>query len=195
MARVDGDEQTDVSTSPRGIPAEITKGADHVSLRVLLYEYKKTLRELRRAYKEADCVYTLDHQLKTDRSIIASMISDLEFVIQWIETGKNPDSRRGADKTEVYLTDPFLLERLEYGPMYQVPVREIGQVDKEKMVDALSILSKREKEIFILAKGEMLSYEAIAELLGIKKSTVQTHMERAERKIERRKQESLFLVM
>jgi len=45
-----------------------------------------------------------------------------------------------------------------------------------------------------MIKVEGITYEYTAELLGIKKSTVQSHLERAEKKIEQRKTESLFLV-
>ncbi|WP_412734218.1 sigma factor-like helix-turn-helix DNA-binding protein [Heyndrickxia coagulans] len=44
-------------------------------------------------------------------------------------------------------------------------------------------------------KVEGITYEYAAELLGVKKSTVQKHLERAVRKIEQRKNESLFLVL
>jgi RNA polymerase sigma factor (sigma-70 family) len=78
--------------------------------------------------------------------------------------------------------------------MYQKPTGSVSLEDRERIEDALCTLSKREKEIFILAKIELLSYESIADLLGIKKSTVQTYLERAEKKIEERKNGSLFLV-
>ncbi|WP_186441880.1 sigma factor-like helix-turn-helix DNA-binding protein, partial [Bacillus paralicheniformis] len=47
----------------------------------------------------------------------------------------------------------------------------------------LSALTAREKEIFILHKVEQFSYERIAAMLGIKKSTVQTNVKRAQLKI------------
>jgi RNA polymerase sigma factor (sigma-70 family) len=163
-------------------------------VRVLLYEYKQSLRLARMAHREADDGLTLDHQLKTDRSIINSMISELEYVIEWIETGRKPGPGRGADRRDVYVTDPVILERRLYDDMYQKPTGSVSLEDRGRIEDALCSLSKREKEIFILAKVELLSYESIAKLLGIKKSTVQTHMERAEKKIEKRKNGSLFLV-
>ncbi|MEM1505943.1 sigma factor-like helix-turn-helix DNA-binding protein [Domibacillus sp. 8LH] len=55
-------------------------------------------------------------------------------------------------------------------------------------------LTQREKDVFTLVKAEGLTFEYAAELLGLTKSSVQTYLERAERKIEGRKNDSLFLV-
>lgn len=121
------------------------------------------------------------------------MIRDLEFVIEWLETGRNPDSRRGIDKREVYTMNPQTIDKIKIEKP-EIEERELSQEEKEMIEDALCQLTKRERDIFIMIRVEMLSYEHVAELLGIKKTTVQTHLERAEKKIEKRKCESLFLV-
>jgi RNA polymerase sigma factor (sigma-70 family) len=164
-------------------------------LRVLLYEYKKSLREIRRAKEHMDDAYTLDDQLKTDRTIVNSMISSLEYVIEWIESGRNPDLLRGADKTKIYLKDPVIIENSnKYSSMYQETSRELTNEERNMIEDALCTLSKREREVFVLYHTEGLSLQKIADLLGVKKGTIQKHFERAEKKIEERKNGSLFLV-
>jgi positive control factor len=60
--------------------------------------------------------------------------------------------------------------------------------------DTLGDLTLREKDVFTLVKAEKYTFEYTAELLGITKSSVQTYLERAKRKIEERKNSSLFLV-
>jgi RNA polymerase sigma factor (sigma-70 family) len=61
--------------------------------------------------------------------------------------------------------------------------------------DVLADLTQRERNVFTLVKAEGLTFESTAELLGLTKSSVQTYLERAERKIEDRKNGSLFLVL
>ncbi|MCP3764744.1 hypothetical protein NLX67_20635 [Domibacillus sp. A3M-37] len=60
--------------------------------------------------------------------------------------------------------------------------------------DTLGDLTLREKDVFTLVKAEKYTFEYTAKLLGITKSSVQTYLERAERKIEDHKNGSLFLV-
>jgi positive control factor len=122
------------------------------------------------------------------------MISDLEYAIEWLKSGRNPDARRGIDKNGVYLTGPAVLDVLPVYELYKTVAREITSFEKEIIDDALCTLTEKEKDVFLMIKVEGITFEYTAELLGVKKSTVQTHFERAEKKIEHRKQESLFLV-
>ncbi|OES46014.1 hypothetical protein [Domibacillus iocasae] len=38
------------------------------------------------------------------------MISEVEFAIQWMVSGQNPDAKHGADRTGAYTLDPKLIE-------------------------------------------------------------------------------------
>jgi positive control factor len=38
------------------------------------------------------------------------MISEMQFAIQWMVSGRNPEARRGADRTGTYTLDPKLIE-------------------------------------------------------------------------------------
>lgn len=157
----------------------------------LIYEYKKSLRDTRKMYQEY-CRENLSIQDEEDKKVIASMIRDLEYVIEWLETGRNPDSRRGIDKEGVYSTNPQILDKIKIEQL-EMEERELTREEKEMIEDALCELTQRERDVFIMIRAEGLTYEHVAELLGVKKSTVQTHLERAEKKIEKRKNESLFL--
>ena len=169
-------------------------------LRVLIAEYKKSLRLANKMKRELKNKNKPTLQDEEDNKIILGMISDLEYAIEWMMKGRNPDLRRGIDKAGVYLTDPAVLEALH---VYDVdsysdqPVDSIGitEKDRELIDDALCTLTEREKDVFMMIKVEGLTFESTADLLGIKKSTVQTHFERAECKIKKRKNESLFLVL
>jgi RNA polymerase sigma factor (sigma-70 family) len=128
------------------------------------------------------------------KSIINSMISDLEFTIEWIENGRNPNLRRGADRKDVYLLDPQEMDKRVYQELYKESSRELTQDEKEMLEDAMCTLSNREREVFTLYHCDGLSIKRIADLLGLAKGTAQKHFERAVRKIEKNKKESLFLM-
>lgn len=163
-------------------------------MRVLIAEYRKSLRLAKTMKRDLDKKINPSPQDIDDKKVIAGMVSDLEFAIEWLKSGRNPDARRGIDKNGVYLTDPAVLDAFPVHNLYKAAAREITSLENEIIEDALCTLTEREKDVFMMIKVEGLTFEYTAELLGIKKSTVQSHLERAEKKIEQRKNESLFLV-
>lgn len=68
---------------------------------------------------------------------------------------------------------------------------------KEKINSALLGLTADERAVFIAIAAEGMSYSKVAEMLNVKKGTVQSYMERAQKKIadnlERGSQLSLFV--
>lgn len=70
----------------------------------LLFEYKRTLKQTRIQYKplaEADESVLSAEELK-DKKIIRNMITDLEYVTEWLEKGRQPGIRRAIDRRDVY---------------------------------------------------------------------------------------------
>ncbi|GLY09585.1 sigma-70 family RNA polymerase sigma factor [Pseudobacillus badius] len=165
---------------------------EDVSMRVLLYQYRQSLREARKMLLPFD-KEELTEQEQADKTLINGMISDLEYAIEWLKVGRNPDTRRGIDKSGVYVTDPLVIETMPAIIEHQEE-RELSQSEKEMIEDALCSLSAREKDAFILVRVEGMTFEYAAELLGVKKGAVQSYVDRAEKKIEQRKLMSLFLV-
>ncbi len=102
------------------------------------------------------------------------MISDIEFTLEWLQNGRQPGARRGADRRDAYqrtiLADPRLIDALpeEYA-MVQEAEGEVSDWDKERIADALTVLTEREKDIFMMHTVQNMSFEEIAQLLGIKK--------------------------
>ncbi|OES45246.1 sigma factor-like helix-turn-helix DNA-binding protein [Domibacillus iocasae] len=162
-------------------------------MRTLIYEYKQSLRALKEMKAAIEAKTELLEQDLQDKTLINSMISEMEFAIQWMVSGRNPDARRGADRTGAYTLDPKLIEAV-------VPNRVASEeqkltADEQWLLDdVLGDLTQRERDVFTLVKAEGITFEYTAELLGLSKSSVQTYLERAERKIEDRKNGSLFLV-
>lgn len=164
----------------------------------LIYEYRRSLRELNKMKKELS--ETSSVRDKEDISLINNMITDVSYVIEWLENGRQPDAKRGYDRREVYKRmvyyDPCILEMIGPSTADEVETHnDVSDVDRERIEDALSVLTKREKDIFLMHHAQNHSLSHIADLLGIKKTTVQTHLERSERKINERKESSLFCVV
>ncbi|MEM1505944.1 hypothetical protein RG959_21335 [Domibacillus sp. 8LH] len=79
-------------------------------MRTLIYEYKQSLRALKEMKAVIEAKPELSEQDIQDKTLINSMISEVEFAIQWMVSGRNPDARRGADRTGAYTLDPKLIE-------------------------------------------------------------------------------------
>ncbi|MGE6629845.1 sigma-70 family RNA polymerase sigma factor [Bacillus sp. NPDC077027] len=165
----------------------------------LIIEYKRALKDTRKIYqpfKEKEDVHLTDKE-KHDKKIIASMISDLEYVLEWLQSGREPGARRGLDRRSVYqrtmLANPQVLEALSHEyTIIQDHQREVNEKDKRRIEDALSVLTEREKDVFFMHTTQGMSFNDIANMLEVKKGTVQKHMERARTKMSHRIKERLF---
>lgn len=162
-------------------------------MRTLIYEYKQSLRVLKEMKAAIEAKTELLQQDIQDKTLINSMINEMEFAIQWMVSGRNPGAMRGADRTGAYTLDPKLIEAVVPNRVASEE-RKLTADEQWLLDDVLGDLTVREKDVFTLVKAEGLTFEYTAELLGITKSSVQTYLERAERKIEDRKNRSLFLV-
>ncbi|MCC1487701.1 sigma-70 family RNA polymerase sigma factor [Bacillus tropicus] len=162
----------------------------------LVKSYKHSLRKLKKA-RENVC--------EEEKKIFSSMISELEFTIEWLRTGRRPGNSRGIERRAAYqrerAVDPLLMQRYfratdnhiyEWDDHKQEHV--IGEWDKIRLEDALSLLTAREKEVYFMSRGHCLTYKEIAKCLKLSCSTVQTMIERAEKKIARQIDKSLFCI-
>ncbi|NNU89779.1 sigma-70 family RNA polymerase sigma factor [Anoxybacillus sp. CHMUD] len=159
----------------------------------LLREYKQTLKQTKKL---------LEHAPEQDKKIIRGIISNLEFTIEWLTTGRRPGHKRGIERRAAYqrekLFDPLLMQKFfrSSEPVYEWDDHERESVitswDQERIEDALSVLTEREREVYLMSRGYCLTYSEIANYLCISSSSVQTMIERAERKIKKRINESLF---
>lgn len=165
-------------------------------MRDLINEYKESLRKVRKVKETANGV---------DRSILSGMESDLEFAIKWMETGRMPGSRRGAERRAAYEkewpADPFRMDMpgkyyqsvgavyvADFVSNYGIDEPEMDEDDAETIRlfidDILSCLSDREREVFEMRHAGGLEYHEIAEELGISVGRVQKSLWLAKEKIE-----------
>lgn len=61
----------------------------------LLAEYKNACKSLRRLYNSLD-------KYDPDRKTVGGMLRDIQFVIEWLETGRMPGQIKGIDLKRVY---------------------------------------------------------------------------------------------
>ncbi|MCM3790381.1 hypothetical protein M3221_18560 [Domibacillus indicus] len=81
-------------------------------MRTLIYQYKQSLRVLKEMKATIKAKQELSEQKIQDKTLINSMISEMEPAIQWPRSGWNPDARGGADRTGAYTLDPKLIEAI-----------------------------------------------------------------------------------
>ncbi|NKQ18409.1 sigma factor-like helix-turn-helix DNA-binding protein [Brevibacillus laterosporus] len=168
------------------------------TMQELLKEYKETRKKLKKAYADLRATETvLDDVAESERHYLSEMISDVEYVIEWLETGRRPESKRGIERRAAYqrekLVDPIRMQAFVFRGTAGSPCN-LTEWEKEQLEDALCCLSPREKECYILTHGEGFSFEETARFLCISRSSVQTLVTRAQNKIANRVVSSLFLV-
>ncbi|TYS87585.1 sigma factor-like helix-turn-helix DNA-binding protein [Rossellomorea aquimaris] len=159
----------------------------------LLWSYKENLSKAKKMIKEAS---------DRDKSLLNGMIRDLQFAIEWMETGRQPGNKRGVERLAAYQRerpfDPLLMQRFfrSQEETYAWDEAEsesvISSAEQEMIEDALSVLTAKEKEVYLMSRGHCLSYSQIANYLCISSSSVQTMIERSEKKIAKRRYDSLF---
>jgi positive control factor len=164
-----------------------------INMESLLWSYKENLLKAKRMAKEAS---------DRDKSLLNGMIRDLQYAIEWMETGRQPGNKRGIERLAAYQRerpfDPLLMQRFFRSQEETYAWEEaecesvISSAEQEMIEDALSVLTAKEKEVYLMSRGHCLSYSQIANYLCISSSSVQTMLERAEKKIAKRRYDSLF---
>ncbi|MDU0332554.1 sigma-70 family RNA polymerase sigma factor [Paenibacillus sp. 3LSP] len=149
--------------------------------------YQRSLTVARKAYFRADA---------DDKKVISGMISDCEFAIEWLSTGRRPGNKRGIERRAAYqrekLVDPLKMQAYVSNARAGSP-SNLSEWERYQIEDALSRLTERERDCYVMAHGECFSFSEIANMLGLSKGSVEKYVERAQRKISEDLQTSLFL--
>lgn len=157
-------------------------------MKELLLEYKDTLKNT----KELLNRLKINDGSEEDMKIVRSWISNLEFTIQWIRTGRQPGTTRGIERRAAYEreipVEPYWIQlnRDEEVPLFKFEETEEEKertLNKESIVkEIMKTLCEKERMVFELAAKEF-SQREIARLLNIPHPTVQKIIERCKRKI------------
>ncbi|QOS77940.1 RNA polymerase subunit sigma-24 [Paenibacillus sp. JNUCC31] len=156
---------------------------------------RTTPKSCRQARRIAKRLY--DRADADDKKIISKIISECEFVEEWLSTGRRPGNKRGVERLAAYqrevLVDPLKMQAYVSNSKAGSP-SNLTDWQRFQISDALSRLSDRERECYVLAHGECYSHSAIADMLYISKDSVSEYIDRAQRKISKDLESSLFLI-
>lgn len=164
-----------------------------VTMQELIEQYKQSLSRVRERQKTAS---------GDEFTLLSGMASDLQYSLDWMTTGRQPGLRRGIERRAAYQNerpfDPLIMQRYfrSQEPVYEwddhLQEDVIGPNDEYRIEDAIADLTNREREIYLMSRGNSLTYSQIATYLNISISTVKTNIKRAENKIEYQISQSLF---
>lgn len=153
-----------------------------------LIEYIKTLPDERpkffRNYK-----LIRDSQRDQRRTQAYAMLRDIEYALKWMRDGYDPNRTKGIDKKDGYKNiiklDPGVLQRYYSESVTLIKSNDSNVIDMQQSVleSVMAMLSKREKDAYILVRANEYTFAEAAEALNITKASVQKYIERAEKKI------------
>ncbi|WP_245983665.1 sigma-70 family RNA polymerase sigma factor [Ammoniphilus oxalaticus] len=154
----------------------------------LIREYSDGRKELKR---QADQLDRDNPNNADDLTLINGMIENMNFSLEWLETGRQPGLRRGVDKSRIYQRQYF--ESMDLIPditdqIDDINEKELYMTREEKIIlaDIFASFSHRERQCYILHVGQRMSMGKIADEIGVSKGTVQGYIKRAEKKIKER---------
>lgn len=179
--------------------AELDDRGYLLHMRDLKLAYRQTYWQLRRSLKEAESVNKDERGRPMEHSDIKHLkeaISDVNFAITWLHTGKQPGVKRGIERRSAYqrekLMDPVRMQAFIDKSSAGSP-SNLSEWQRTQIEDALCRLSGQERACYEMKHGQGFSYKYISQLMGIKASTVENYVIRAQKKVSQDLQQSLFL--
>lgn len=126
---------------------------------------------------------------------LKGMISDVNFAIEWLRTGRQPGTKRGVDRRSVYqntvLLDPMIMANFS-NAYNSRSGSTISEEERHRLEEVLGILSQQERECYVLSYGQCYSHADIAKALAISKGAVDKYVQRAHAKVSAGWQGTLF---
>jgi RNA polymerase sigma factor (sigma-70 family) len=117
---------------------------------------------------------------------IKEMLSDTNFVIEYLHTGRRPGNMRGIERRSAYqreiLVDPMKMQAYVSHSSAGSPTN-LSEWERMQIEDALSRLSAQERVCYEMKHGEGYSFKYIADQMGLSPSTVENYVLRAQKKV------------
>lgn len=152
----------------------------------LIKKYRASLKVVRSLQIKAD-----EH----DRKLLSGMASDIQYAIEWMQIGHQPGLRRGVERRAAYQRE-IPIDPIKIQKYYVANVighsGSISEFDRQRIDYAMSRLTKLEKEIYLMARGQVLSHSEIASQIGVSVGTVKKVLDRADKKIANEVKINLF---
>lgn len=120
-----------------------------------------------------------------NKTIINSIIRDLNYSIKYMSQGFPPDKNRGVHRRAIPVTDK-VTDLYGKGLLHREDTRA-ERYSPDMLQHAHDIyfkLSKQEKKALWLVRVKLLSLGQAAQVMGVSKGTVQDYLDRAKVKIE-----------
>lgn len=123
-----------------------------------------------------------NEQTADEIAVVEGMIAEMNYAIEWMRTGRQPNRRRGVDIHDAYKRSILMdMDLLPDTPPEQES--RITIVQKQAAVKVLMLLSPRELECYLLHASIGLSEREIAKSLKISRASVRKFVERAKYKV------------
>jgi RNA polymerase sigma-70 factor (ECF subfamily) len=156
----------------------------------LLKEYRQSLKGLNKMINTHIANEGAEEELK----VLRNMSSSMNYCIDWMRKGHNPDHKRGVERRDAYKRDinRRAKDQREYifdPGVYQwtADKQEEEYVENEKAINVVGELiwdlSKQEKEVYMLHKSTGFTIQEIAEFLKIEYESVKDAYKRASDKV------------
>ncbi|WP_438447425.1 sigma-70 family RNA polymerase sigma factor [Gorillibacterium sp. sgz5001074] len=154
----------------------------------LIPGYKEAQKRLEKVREQAED--------KAWKETLGMCIQNVEYALEWMQHGGNPNRRRGVEKRYVRSWDPAWIDAYHSPNGWSVEreSRDLTAEEWEKIKWAMEDLTDREKQMFMMYHVDGMSLSEISQELHVGRSTVQTTLDRAKEKIEYAKATSLFLL-
>lgn len=154
----------------------------------LIPGYRETRRKLQQMRQRTDDA--------ADKERIGGMLGDVEYALEWLETGRNPKSLRGVERRYERPWAPEWLDRYASPSGWSIErdSRDLTEEERFRIEEAMRDLSPRERQCFMMHKVDGMSFGEIGKELHIDKRTAADYVDRAKVKIENAKLSNLFLV-
>ena len=140
----------------------------------LIEEYKAERLRLKKADITED-----------NKTIINSIVSDLDYSIKYMSQGFPPGNNRGVHRREIPMTDK-MMDMYGKGLLYREDTRA-ERYSPDMLQHAHDIyfnLSRQEQKALWLVRVKMMSLGQAAQVMEVSKGTVQDYLDRAKVKIE-----------
>jgi positive control factor len=152
-----------------------------------IYQNKRMSMQERFKAKEASA------DLRNDLSVVSSWERNIQYSLEWMRTARCPGSTRGIERRAAYERekpfDPLLMQRFfrSIEPIYfwdkEPKENVITPSEKQVISKVLKVLTDKELEVYLMARGNSFSQYKIANLMDISRASVQTMIKRADKKI------------
>jgi len=153
-------------------------------VRELLAGYRETFKMVKAARLEEK-----GKDRKEDYELLGNILVSLNYIIKYLDQGFPPEDKRGIyrskwsqEQREIPF-DPANAFFIREAALQRKMKSELTEEQRELLEDLLATLTEKEREAFIMIRGNGYSFTEAAYSMGVNKGTIQNMIYRAEKKL------------